>query len=255
MLADREITNTNGKNGVLTEYLFVDAMPVAVNRPTGASYIEADHLGTPRVSASPATNAKEWGWDLLGKAFGENPATTLMSGKDVSLRYPGQWRDGETELLYNYFRDYETTSGRYVESDPIGLRGGVITYAYAKQNPLRYSDAAGLKPSEAYCRAHPLNCGVAYYCGGEALVFAGGGQNNVADALRHCYWSCCMASYIGRSAAKDVGDDTENIPGNPAQSRDMDYCNNDLERRCGNSVSSRIGCMGCCAASPLQRAP
>ena len=41
-----------------------------------------------------------------------------------NLRFPGQYLDTETGLHYNYFRDYEPVVGRYVESDPIGLRGG-----------------------------------------------------------------------------------------------------------------------------------
>jgi hypothetical protein len=49
--------------------------------------------------------------------------------------------DGEH---YNYFRDYDPAIGRYVESDPIGLRGGLSTYGYVGANPIQYSDAEGL---------------------------------------------------------------------------------------------------------------
>ena len=52
--------------------------------------------------------------------------------------------DQETELFYNYFRDYDPQTGRYVQSDPIGLAGGINTYGYANQNPLRYVDPLGL---------------------------------------------------------------------------------------------------------------
>jgi RHS repeat-associated protein len=45
---------------------------------------------------------------------------------------------------YNYFRDYEPGTGRYIESDPIGLWGGINTYAYSLSSPLRFSDRKGL---------------------------------------------------------------------------------------------------------------
>lgn len=49
--------------------------------------------------------------------------------------------------FYNYFRDYDPSIARYVQSDPIGLAGGINTYAYVAGDPLRSSDAKGLNPS------------------------------------------------------------------------------------------------------------
>jgi RHS repeat-associated protein len=59
-------------------------------------------------------------------------------------RFPGQYFDVETGLNYNAYRDYDPATGRYVESDPIGLGGGVNTYSYVNGSPLRLVDLLGL---------------------------------------------------------------------------------------------------------------
>ena len=57
-----------------------------------------------------------------------------------NLRFPGQYYDQNAKLHYNYFRDYDPAKGRYIESDPIGLAGGVNTYGYVGQNPVQWTD-------------------------------------------------------------------------------------------------------------------
>jgi RHS repeat-associated protein len=62
----------------------------------------------------------------------------------MPLRFPGQYFDRDTNVHYNYFRDYDPTLGRFVEGDPIGLRGGVNLYAYVDSDPLSFVDLKGL---------------------------------------------------------------------------------------------------------------
>jgi RHS repeat-associated protein len=72
----------------------------------------------------------------------ENPSG--LGAFEFPLRFPGQYADRETSLSYNYFRDYDPATGRYAESDPIGLRGGINTYLYVKGNPIGIGDPTGL---------------------------------------------------------------------------------------------------------------
>jgi len=107
-------------------------------------YIVPDHLNTPRMIANQQ-GATVWKWEQQ-EPFGSTPPNDNPSGLgsfDFPLRFPGQYFDRETNLAYNYFRDYDPSQGRYVESDPIGLWGGFNTYAYASLSPIRQSDATG----------------------------------------------------------------------------------------------------------------
>lgn len=94
-----------------------------------------------------ATGTTVWRWDQQ-EPFGANPANEDPDANsvafDLPLRLPGQRYDKETGLHYNYFRDYDPSIGRYGESDPVGLRGGLNTYVYVGAKPLLYSDPQGL---------------------------------------------------------------------------------------------------------------
>ncbi|WP_408336535.1 RHS repeat-associated core domain-containing protein [Paraburkholderia agricolaris] len=95
-----------------------------------------DPFGDPVASQGTNWDAANWG------SF--NWAVTMLSLSNI--RFPGQYFDGETGLNQNWHRDYDPTTGRYIQSDPIGLRGGLNTYAYVGGSPLAYFDPNGLAP-------------------------------------------------------------------------------------------------------------
>jgi RHS repeat-associated protein len=118
---------------------------ITVTGQAALYFIHPDQLNTPRVITNQAQQVV-WRWDN-NDAFGGNMASENPGGLGVftfNLRFPGQYFDSETNNHYNYYRDYSPDIGRYVESDPIGLRGGVNTYLYVGGNPLRNKDPLGL---------------------------------------------------------------------------------------------------------------
>ena len=133
---------------------------VTVGTPlANMSFIQVDHLNTPRLVAD-AQQRTVWKWDHQ-EPFGVNVPDENPSGLgafDLPLRLPGQYYDKETNLHYNYFRDYDPGIGRYVESDPIGLKGGINTYSYVGASPTNFIDLDGLLTCwyEIYSRA--LRC-------------------------------------------------------------------------------------------------
>ena len=142
-------------------------------------YVHPDHLGTPRVATRSAAvggattgpnavNKAVWRWDsdpfgtsLDNSKPNENPQqvtgtqTQIQAASfRVNNRFPGQVFDAETSKSYNYFRDYDPSIGRYMQSDPIGLFPTVIdahatlsTFSYVAGNPMTAIDPSGLSPA------------------------------------------------------------------------------------------------------------
>jgi RHS repeat-associated protein/uncharacterized repeat protein (TIGR02543 family) len=138
---------------LIQETVWLGDLPVAVLKTATNSsattpdiyYIHADHLGTPRKIIRPGDNKVVWSWE--SEAFGNSLPDQNPSGLGnfvFNLRFPGQYYDQETGLFYNGFRDYDPQTGRYSESDPIGLNGGINTYAYVRGNPVNLIDPLGL---------------------------------------------------------------------------------------------------------------
>jgi RHS repeat-associated protein len=129
------------------EYIYLGELPVAAVADGALYHLDPDHLGTPRL-ATDGQGAAVWRWEG-GEPFGaqapdEDPGRT-GNRFVLNLRFPGQYYDQETQLHYNYFRDYDPATGRYVQSDPIGLAGGINTYGYVGGNPVSYIDPRGLE--------------------------------------------------------------------------------------------------------------
>lgn len=125
-------------------------------------YIHTDHLNTPRAIYDQSQQLV-WQWDNTdpfgGNLPNENPSG--LGNFTCNLRLPGQYFDRETNLHYNYFRDYDPGIGRYVQSDPIGLKGGVSTYAYGLNNPINNFDWNGLDATVTYFPGFPGHIGIA----------------------------------------------------------------------------------------------
>lgn len=105
----------------------------------GLYFIHPDHLGRPQNITS---TSGALAWDGQFRPFGEVHA--LSATIVARLMFPGQLYDPETQLHQNWHRDYDPSTGRYIQSDPIGLDGGINTYAYVAGNPLTRVDPLGL---------------------------------------------------------------------------------------------------------------
>ena len=124
-----------------------------------------DHLGTPQVMTDEDQNVV---WEAEYRPFGE--VVIVTETVENNLRFPGQYFDRESNLHYNYFRDYDPSIGRYIEADPIGIlrdysdpqlqmaiqmrvldktkfSGGMLNhlYGYVGGHPLIFFDPFGLR--------------------------------------------------------------------------------------------------------------
>jgi RHS repeat-associated protein len=144
--------DTNGAR--IQEIVWLEDIPVAsirtnqVGDDVGFFYIHTDQLNAPSKMTRPNDNAVVWRWDH--DPYGNGAANEDPDGNgqivSMNLRFPGQYVDQETGLNYNHFRDYDPSIGRYVQSDPIGLDGGLNTYLYGYANPIGNFDPEGLDP-------------------------------------------------------------------------------------------------------------
>jgi len=147
---DGKLLGEYDANGaVILEHVYAEDVPVFVMRGAKTFHVHTDHLNTPREIYDMAWDGTGLVWDWgNGDPFGEIPPQELTDAEGVAFRYnpryPGQYYDRETGLQYNYFRDYDPGSGRYVQADPIGPEGWTNLYAYVGGNPHSQVDPIGL---------------------------------------------------------------------------------------------------------------
>ena len=141
-----QVSDTNGKT-VADAVRLVEVVtdpPIEVIENT--YYVHSDHLGTPQRLSGDLGQVV---WALNQSPFGISSVDQDFDGDgievEMNLRFAGQYFDRESGLHYNYFRDYDPSAGRYIQSDPIGLAGGLNTYEYVENNPLKYIDRFGLR--------------------------------------------------------------------------------------------------------------
>ena len=139
----------DGTGAPIEETVWLGDIPVATLRPNGATvalyYAHSDQLNTPRQVTRPSDNAAMWTWN--SDPFGTDAANPNPAGTGTfayNLRLPGQIFDGQAGLHQNYFRDFDPAIGRYIQSDPIGLNGGINTYSYGGDSSITFIDPLGL---------------------------------------------------------------------------------------------------------------
>lgn len=121
-------------------------------------------------------------------------------------------------LHYNYFRDYNSSTGRYIEPDPIDLNGGINLYGYVGGNPLSFNDSSGLLASCSSCHSLPdwLNPDPASPNGGFMRMVAPGNVadtgiesdygETVSEAKRNCQKPPNQCDWLNENAGKYSSD-------------------------------------------------
>jgi RHS repeat-associated protein len=146
--------DANGTPLYETIYLNI---PIGVVKQTGTATggniaiglynVSTDQVGAPRLITRQSDELPVWRWDSA-EAFGVTAPDQNPSGLGVfsfNQRLPGQVFDAESGLFQNWNREYNPRIGRYMQSDPIGLAGGVNTFAYVGNAPLMFIDPMGLE--------------------------------------------------------------------------------------------------------------
>jgi RHS repeat-associated protein len=128
----REATQTRDYNGIFGGddgtggYAPIGVATAPLGGTAALYWVHSNHLGVPLATTDAGGNA-------------------VTPGGYTQLAYPGQMKT-LPDLWYNRHRDFDPSTGRYVQADPIGLAGGDNPYSYADGNALKYVDPSGECP-------------------------------------------------------------------------------------------------------------
>ena len=216
------------------------------------TYIHTDHLNTPRLGTNDTQTLV---WQYQSQAFGQGQADKDPDKNGINvnirLRFPGQYRDGESGLYYNYFRYYDPTTGRYITSDPIGLRGGLNSYGYVGGNPLGAVDHFGLAACNVLFPDYPITYSsgrTSTWLGGHAGVL-GYDENGSTRYYDYGRYSPNRKGVFGEKLPSDQGNvrrigvpDLEIGPDGKPTSESLEKLQDALSRRAGKGTKAELSC-------------
>ena len=168
------------QGNAIQETVYLGNTPIGIIKQGSLFRVYADQIDTPRL-ISDDTNRSVWRWD--SKPFGESQPNEDSDGDQnvfrYNLRFPGQYYDVGSQTHYNYYRYYNPRIGSYIQSDPIGLGGGMNGFEYAQSSPILKFDENGQKTIIIVAYSTFLGVSVGDHTG---LYLTQGGDNG-AQAL------------------------------------------------------------------------